>query len=157
MACDSQESSSLQDIQLKLCVKVIVFWHVASCSLVKAYRHFKSAYCLHYQGGRSRSETSVKFYQTTLSYIPDNLSTYSPPWDPKISLNVLSILWKSYCRQRTVSRELWYRPQKYITFSPHLDKYVNHGGLISNSTSSLSLLLITLNWCYVFKINYCSL
>jgi hypothetical protein len=29
---------------------IVVFWHVAPCSLLGKYQHFKEAYCLHLQG-----------------------------------------------------------------------------------------------------------
>jgi hypothetical protein len=33
------------------CMKMIVFWDVAPCSLVDSDRRFRVAYCLHHQGG----------------------------------------------------------------------------------------------------------
>jgi hypothetical protein len=56
-------------------VKMAVFWVVAPCSLVKVYRRFRDACCLHHQGDNPRgllialmmeatstSETSLNFY-----------------------------------------------------------------------------------------------
>jgi hypothetical protein len=48
---------------------MVAFWVLASCSLTKLYRRFRSGCCLHQQGAlvmeaSSTSETSVNFYQT---------------------------------------------------------------------------------------------
>jgi hypothetical protein len=53
---------------------------------------FRPAYCLHLQGdGKddveaiSASQTSVTFYKTTRSNIPESSSLHLPPWEPEIS------------------------------------------------------------------------
>jgi hypothetical protein len=58
-------------------MKMTVFWDVAQQRLVEAYRRYRSAYRLHYQGAvmmeaASTSETSVNFYQTTRRNIPED-------------------------------------------------------------------------------------
>jgi hypothetical protein len=62
---------SHEDVQI---YKMDVSWDVAPCSLVEAYRRFRGAFCLHYQGDEavSTSETSVNFYQTTRCNIPED-------------------------------------------------------------------------------------
>jgi hypothetical protein len=37
-------------LPLKVCVKMVVFLDVASCSLLDIDRRFREAYCLHHQG-----------------------------------------------------------------------------------------------------------
>jgi hypothetical protein len=55
-----------------------VFWDVALCSLVKYFRRFRGACCLHHQGNKSlmeaasTCETSVNFYQTTPRNNPED-------------------------------------------------------------------------------------
>jgi hypothetical protein len=52
-----------------------VFWDVAPCSLVEVCRRFRGTCCLHQQAikeAASTSETSVKFYQTTRHYKPED-------------------------------------------------------------------------------------
>jgi hypothetical protein len=44
--------------------KMVVFWVVAPCSLVKVYRRFRGLIALMMEAA-STSETSVNFYQTT--------------------------------------------------------------------------------------------
>jgi hypothetical protein len=50
-------------------IKTIVFWEIPQSSLIKVYRRFESACCLHYYGllmqAASISETSVNLYLTT--------------------------------------------------------------------------------------------
>jgi hypothetical protein len=48
-------------------LKMVVFWVVATCSLVEVYRRVRGTCSLHHQGrdeAASTSETSVNFYQT---------------------------------------------------------------------------------------------
>jgi hypothetical protein len=54
-------------------VKMTVFWDVALCNLVEAYRHFRGACCIFHQGDESAStsETSENFYQTIRCNIPE--------------------------------------------------------------------------------------
>jgi hypothetical protein len=52
-------------------VKMTVFWDVAPCSLIKVYRRFKCACCLHHQGD-SLSETPANFYRTSRRNIPED-------------------------------------------------------------------------------------
>jgi hypothetical protein len=51
------------------------FWDMVSCRVVKVYRRFKRAYCLHHQNDHPDaihiSETSVSFYDITWHYIPE--------------------------------------------------------------------------------------
>jgi hypothetical protein len=62
-------------------MKMAVFLVVAPCTLVKVYRRFRGACCLHHQGYESNialmkagntSETSVNFYQTLLRNNPED-------------------------------------------------------------------------------------
>jgi hypothetical protein len=69
---------------------IAVFRHVAPWSLVETDRRFRGAYCLNHTGplvlmmeAVSISETSVSFYQTTQSNIPEDsyLQAYIPSLD----------------------------------------------------------------------------
>jgi hypothetical protein len=55
-------------------MKVIVFWVVAPCSLIEAYRRFRSAYfvLVLMMEAASASETSVNFCQTTQHNNPED-------------------------------------------------------------------------------------
>jgi hypothetical protein len=53
-------------------------WDNAACSLVEVDRRFGCAYCLHHQGSKplmmdvvSISKTSINFYETTQSNVPE--------------------------------------------------------------------------------------
>jgi hypothetical protein len=53
--------------------KMVVFWDVASCSLVETDQYFKGTYCHHHQGDHLiTSEMSVNFYQTTWCNISED-------------------------------------------------------------------------------------
>jgi hypothetical protein len=61
-----------------------VFWVVAPCSLVKVYRRFSCACCLHHQGvivllmeAASTSEMSVNFCQTARCNNPEYSHLYT--------------------------------------------------------------------------------
>jgi hypothetical protein len=57
-----------QICRCNFCLKVVVLWDIASCSLVNTDLLFRGAYCLHHQGHMKRvcpSETSESTYQTT--------------------------------------------------------------------------------------------
>jgi hypothetical protein len=51
-------------------MKMAVLWDAAPCSLVEAYRRYRSAYCLHNQA--IASEMSVNFYQATRRNIAED-------------------------------------------------------------------------------------
>jgi hypothetical protein len=60
-------------MQLKLNLNMTVFYVVAPCSLVEAYRLYTGTCCFHHQGGMDAaisSETSVNLYQFTQRYNP---------------------------------------------------------------------------------------
>jgi hypothetical protein len=73
--------------------KMVVFWVVATCSLVEVYQRFRGPCCLHNQGAIIRaialmmeaartSETLVNFYQTTRRYNPEDSHLRAPPLVP---------------------------------------------------------------------------
>jgi hypothetical protein len=53
------------------CLKMAVFWVVASCSPVEVYQRFRGPCCLHHPALQPRRQSS----------------SYSPPWEPQILLN----------------------------------------------------------------------
>jgi hypothetical protein len=60
-----------------MAMNMTVFRDVAPCSLVETYQRFRGAYCLDHQSDGSlkavsRSETSVKCYQTTRPNISED-------------------------------------------------------------------------------------
>jgi hypothetical protein len=54
-------------------VKMAVFWDVASFSVVETDRRFRDACCAMMIQAVSTFETSVNFYQTARSNIPENI------------------------------------------------------------------------------------
>jgi hypothetical protein len=81
-----------------MCVQIIitwlVFWVVAPCSLVEVYRHFGGACCLHRpDNGDSKHLWNVsKFLPDYTAQQPRRQSSsYSPPWEPEISLTLESV------------------------------------------------------------------
>jgi hypothetical protein len=69
-------------------IKLTVFWDVAPCSPVETDRRFRGAYCLWaalMMEAVSTSETSVNFYETTRSNIPED-SHLHPPDDTWVNM-----------------------------------------------------------------------
>jgi hypothetical protein len=61
-------------------MKMVAFWDIASCSLVKADRRLRDAYYLHHHSPASNSETSVYFNETTRRYIPESCHFLVKSW-----------------------------------------------------------------------------
>jgi hypothetical protein len=73
-------------------LKMTVFWGVASCSLVEVYRRYRGACCLHHQN--DDDDWSSKYLWNVSKLLPDytvqysrrQSSSYSPPWEPEVSV-----------------------------------------------------------------------
>jgi hypothetical protein len=96
-------------------LKMTAFWDIAPCSLVEVGRRFRGVYCLHHQE-----------WDYTAQYPRWLSSSYSPPWEPEISLSFLLIntttLFQSPSRHQTRSSTLFHlgRRRKFWTAS-HLN------------------------------------
>jgi hypothetical protein len=59
-------------------MKIVVFWVVATCSLVEVYQRFRGPCSLHLPAPRA-SETLLNFYQTTGRYNPEDSHLHHKP------------------------------------------------------------------------------
>jgi hypothetical protein len=70
-----------------------VFWDVALCSLVEIDPRFRGVYCIYHQGdpdneGSKHIWNIGQFLPATRRNIPEESPSYSPPWEPEISLSM---------------------------------------------------------------------
>jgi hypothetical protein len=91
-------------------LKMQAFWDVSPCSLFELDRRFRGAYRLQYQSDNRGSRhlwivgIILQRYYTALH--PRKLSaSYSPPWEPEISLNEIGSHSKRQLRGRVLTEE----------------------------------------------------
>jgi len=100
-----------------------VFWGTVPCSLVKAYRRFRDAYCLHHQRDEPlialimeavrTSETSVYLYETTRRNFPNAITMKSD----FTSLLTSEINNHALCHSGRNNINIWY--VGYVSESKH--------------------------------------
>jgi hypothetical protein len=86
--CTCQVSSLYQCHRTGSCMKMAVFWVVASSSLAEVYWRVRSSCCLHQgvDGGSNNFWNVGKLLPDYISQHPRRQpSSYSPPWEPEIS------------------------------------------------------------------------